>query len=207
MIWTVGYYRVASGVSSVCVSSQGAICERVCLVMSFLKGVGEEEPSPGPSPLPLCMGRQGRALWGHFDVFNRGMQAGVRRLQRRDGLWLCAPIVALNGAGSPWPEGLRGVAGMVGARRRDGALGQGWWACRVKAPAAATPRGAAGRCGRWVQSGRDAGCNMPGGHPHAWVLGPARGGSPPTGGLGVLPQNSFSHVKTIWQIEPKFGLA
>lgn len=46
-----------------------------------------------------------------------------------------------------------------------------------------------------------------GGHPRTWMLGPARGGSPPTAALGVLSQNSFSRAKMVWQIEPKFGLA
>lgn len=121
MIRMVGYYRVAAGVSSMCVSSWGAICERVCLVMSFLKGVGGDEPSPGLSPLPPCVGHlpalshQGRALRGHFDVFNWGMQAGVRHVRWRERLWLCAAVIALKGAGSPWPEWLWGLAGRVGA--------------------------------------------------------------------------------------------
>lgn len=74
----MGYYRVAASVSSVCVSSRGAICERVCPVMSFLEGVGGDEPSPGLSPLPPCLGRQPRALWGPSAVFNEGMRAGGR---------------------------------------------------------------------------------------------------------------------------------
>lgn len=69
-IQTVGYYRIAAGVSSVWVSSWGVICKRVCLVM-FLKGVGGDEPSHGLSlyvELRLAPARQGRALQGHCDA-------------------------------------------------------------------------------------------------------------------------------------------
>lgn len=65
-------------------------------------------------------------------------------------------------------------------------------------------RGAGGGRRRWVQSCRDAGRDTPGGggHPRSWLYRAwHREVSPPTAGLGVLPQNGFCRVKRIWQIE------
>lgn len=64
--------------------------------------------------------------------------------------------------------------------------------------------GAGAGCRRWVQSCRDAGRDTPGsgGHPRSWIYQAwHREVSPPTARLGVLPQNVFSRVKRIWQIE------
>lgn len=85
----VGYYRAAAGVSSVCVSSRGVICEWVCLVMSFLEGgvSGRGEMSQVLRRIPfLCAwGRDRREA--HLYAFNRrGMPAGVRRV------WLGEPV-------------------------------------------------------------------------------------------------------------------
>lgn len=204
MIRMVGYYKIAAGVSSVWVSSWGMICKRVCLVM-FLKDVGGDEPSPGLSlyaGLWPALARQGRALQGHCDVVGHAGRSQACAAEGEAMVLRCCHSSERN-----WVILARGA---VGVGQEGGCPGAGLAGCGVKAnaPAAATPwsygvmqevGSKQQRCRMQHAGGR--------GHPHAWMLGPMQGSSSPTARLGVLLQNSFSHAKTIWQIEPKLGLA
>lgn len=122
--------------------------------------------------------------------------------------WLCATVTALKGDRSPWPEGLR----EVGGGRGHGCPGA--WLASLWSGDGCTHCGRpSGGCGVMREVGsKQQRCRMQhaggrGGHPRIWMMGPTQGGSPPMAGLGVLPQTSFSHAKTIWQIEPKLGQA
>lgn len=114
------------------------------------------------------------------------------------------------------PEGGEAVA--VTALTKPGVPGQrdcrGWPGRGVLGQSSLRSKGKQPCCSQGCRVTREVGskqqkCRMQhaggGGHPRAWVQGPAWGGSPPTAGMEVWAQNSFPHARIIWQIEPIWG--